>query len=185
MKKEIYYFSESGTENTEKTVELARKRAKELNIDEVVVASTHGKTAKRVINSFGDENTNIVVVTICEAYSEEGWTMKDQEKKEIEGKGAKVLTCPHTLSAGIGESLENNSGAEGIVANTLYRFSQGMKVCVEIVLMAADAGLINMNQEVLAIAGTGNGADTCVVIKPSYTRKFDELEIKEIIAMPR
>ncbi|KXA90980.1 hypothetical protein AKJ57_02940 [candidate division MSBL1 archaeon SCGC-AAA259A05] len=185
MKKETYYFPKEGAENTEKTVELAKKKAKELGINEVVVASTHGKTAKKVIDSLEDQNINIVVVTICEAYSEEGWTMNDEEKSEIEEKGATVLTCPHTLSAGIGESFENNLGAEEIVADTLYRFSQGMKVCVEIVLMAADAGLIDMNQEVLAIGGTDNGADTCTVIKPSYTRKFDDLEIKEIIAMPR
>jgi hypothetical protein len=60
-----------------------------------------------------------------------------------------------------------------------------MKVAVEIVLMAADAGLIGMDGEVIAIAGTGDGADTCIVVKPSYPRKFFELEIREILAKPR
>ena len=60
-----------------------------------------------------------------------------------------------------------------------------MKVAVEIVLMAADIGLTRMDGEVMAIAGTGDGANTCIVVKPSYPRKFFELEIREILAKPR
>ena len=41
------------------------------------------------------------------------------------------------------------------VRDTLYRIGQGMKVAVEIVLMAADIGLIRMDGDVMAIAGTG------------------------------
>jgi len=60
-----------------------------------------------------------------------------------------------------------------------------MKVCVEIVLMAADAGLINVDSEVVAIGGSSSGADTAIVIKPSYSKNFREIEILEIIAKPR
>ena len=60
-----------------------------------------------------------------------------------------------------------------------------MKVCVEIVLMTADAGLISMDKEVMAIAGTGEGADTCIIVKPAYPRKFLDLEIREVVAKPR
>ena len=69
--------------------------------------------------------------------------------------------------------------------DTLYRFSQGMKVAVECVLMTADAGLLDMDQEVIAIAGTGEGADTAIVCKPAYSRTFHELEIREVLAKPR
>ena len=51
--------------------------------------------------------------------------------------------------------------------------------------MAADAGLIPVDREVIAIAGTDEGADTAIVVQPTYPRKFHELEIKEIIAKPR
>jgi hypothetical protein len=60
-----------------------------------------------------------------------------------------------------------------------------MKVAVEVVLMAADAGLIGMDREVMAIAGTAGGADTCIVVKPAYPRKFFDLDIREILAKPR
>jgi hypothetical protein len=60
-----------------------------------------------------------------------------------------------------------------------------MKVCVETALMAADAGLIPVSEEVLAIGGTDIGADTAVVLKSATTDRFFELEIREIICMPR
>jgi hypothetical protein len=72
-----------------------------------------------------------------------------------------------------------------VVRDAFYRFGQGMKVCVEVVLMAADAGLIPMDREVMAIGGTRDGADTCIVVKPAYPRTFCDLEIREIVAKPR
>ena len=69
--------------------------------------------------------------------------------------------------------------------DTLYRFSQGMKVAVECLLMAADAGLLDMEEEVIAVGGTSEGADTAIVCKPAYPRTFHELEIREILAKLR
>jgi len=61
---------------------------------------------------------------------------------------------------------------------------QGTKVCVEITLMAMDAGLIPPNQDVVAVGGTGSGADTALRIKPANAAKFFDLRIKEVIAKP-
>ena len=52
-----------------------------------------------------------------------------------------------------------------IVANSLRRLGQGMKVCCEIVMEACDAGLVPENEEVIAVAGTGRGADTVCIIR--------------------
>jgi hypothetical protein len=77
------------------------------------------------------------------------------------------------------------SAPNRVVRETLYRFCQGMKVAVEISLMAADAGVLDVSREVVAVGGTNEGADTAIVLKPSYTRRFKDLEIREIIAKPR
>ncbi|RLI32936.1 hypothetical protein DRO66_10840, partial [Candidatus Bathyarchaeota archaeon] len=71
-----------------------------------------------------------------------------------------------------------------IIAQTLRMFGQGMKVVVEIVAMAADAGVIPADKDVVAIAGTGRGADTAVVITPANAHRFFEMAIKEIIVKP-
>jgi len=72
-----------------------------------------------------------------------------------------------------------------IIAETLRLFSEGVKVCVEITVMAADAGLIPVDRDVIAIAGTSRGADTALLIKPSHSNDFFNLTIREVIAKPR
>jgi len=182
------YFGKGGAANTDKTLEVARERAKQLGIKDVVVASTHGGTALKAAKLFKDVKANVVAVTISDAFSKEGWVMTHEERKKLEAEGIKVLTCSHALGDGVAASLAEKHGGismEQIVTQTLYRFSQGMKVSVEVVLMAADAGLISTDREVISIAGTGEGADTAIVVKPSYPRNFHEFEIREVLAKPR
>lgn len=182
------YFGKGGAANSEKTLEIAAERAKQLGIKDVVVASTHGGTALNAAKVFKNMKVNLVAVTLSEGFSKEGWTMTSEERRKLEAEGIRILTCSHALGDGVAASLAGEHGAvstEQIVAQTLYRFSQGMKVCVEVVLMAADAGLIGVDREVISIAGTGEGCDTAIVVKPAYPRNFKELEIREVLAKPR
>jgi hypothetical protein len=174
--------------NTEETIKLARDRAVELGIRDILVASTHGSTALKVAEIFNGLDINIVAVTICEGYRDDGWAMSNEERKRLVDRGIKVFTGIHALGDDVCSAFTEKFGGKTIneiVCRTLYTFCQGMKVCVEIVLMAADSGLISVNKEVIAIAGTSEGADTAIVVKPSYPRKFLDFKIKEIIAKPR
>lgn len=188
MKKTILYCDSTGRGNTELVLAAAKKRAMELNIRDVIVATTHGGTAIKAKEVFGDPKLNLVAVGIAEGYRENGWCFTDEERRRLERAGVKPLVASHVLGDGVASSFTEKSGGrsiEEVVRDTLYRFGQGMKVCVEIVLMAADAGLISMGGEVMAIAGTAEGTDTCIVVKPAYPRKFYEFEIREIVAKPR
>jgi len=189
LEKRILYFDKGGAENTDLALAVSKERAIELGIDDVVVASTHGETGLKAAKAFRSlKKVNLVVVTICEGFSSEGWAMTREERARLEKEGVKVLTCIHALGDDVSSAFTEKFGGKApneIVTQTLYRFCQGMKVCVEIVLMAADAGLIPVDREVIAIAGTGEGADTAIVVKPAYPRRFLDLEIKEIIAKPR
>jgi len=188
LEKTILYCDSTGGENTELVLAAAKKRIKELKIRDVVVATNHGGTAIRAKEVFADPMLNIVAVGICEGYRENGWCFSEVEKKRLEKAGIKPLVASHVLGDGVASSFTEKSGGksiEEIVRDTLYRFGQGMKVCVEVSLMAADAGLVKMDREVMAIAGTSSGTDTCIIVKPAYPRKFYELEIREIVAKPR
>ena len=88
------------------------------------------------------------------------------------------------MGRGISNKFKGVTPVE-IIAETLRLFSQGVKVCVEISIMAADGGLLPTDSEVIAIGGTGNGVDTALVLKPAHMRNFFDLRINEIIAMPR
>jgi len=76
------------------------------------------------------------------------------------------------------------------VRNTLYILGQGFKVAVEVILIAADKGLIELCKSVIGVGGSGKGADTAIVAKSTTTNEiFSEdsskkLEVRDIIAMP-
>lgn len=184
VKKTVLYFAKPGKGNTEALLKAANERAVSLGIKQVVVASTHGFTALRAREELGASGIEVIAVTISAGYAKEGWTMTDAERAKLRNAGVTVLTCSHALSGDLSDGLKL-PGAQGIASRIFYRFCQGMKVAVEVALMAADAGLLDMRREVIAIAGTGGGADTAIVVRPAYPRTFEQLEIREIIAKPR
>jgi uncharacterized protein len=181
-------FDTYGDHNTDPTLQIARERARALGIKQVVVASSHGGTARKAQAVFAPLGIKVVAVSICHSWESEGWIMTESEKAELVKLGVIVHTGIHALGDGVGSAFSEKYGgrvAEEVVRDTLYRFSQGMKVAVECLLMAADAGLLDMSQEVISIAGTSSGADTAVVCKPAYPRTFLQLEIREVLAKPR
>ncbi|MBS7642035.1 MAG: pyruvate kinase alpha/beta domain-containing protein [Candidatus Bathyarchaeia archaeon] len=185
--KTIRYFDKPGPHNTNATLEAIKGRMMALGIKHIVVASTYGSTALKAIEMFKDMDVEIIVVTISKSFEKEGWVMDEEIRRKIESLGAKVLTCTHALGDDLDSAFTDKFGGRSykqIVADTLRRFSQGMKVAVEIILMAADAGLIPIDRDVAAVAGTDRGADTAIIAKPSYSRRFLEFKVKEIVAMP-
>ena len=70
------------------------------------------------------------------------------------------------------------------MAFTLRTFCEGIKVAAEMSLMAADAGLVRTDEPVIAVAGTGGGADTAAILKPSNAQTFFDLRFLELICMP-
>jgi uncharacterized protein len=188
MELKTLLFESMGEQNTDATLQAARERAEALGIRQVVVASSHGGTARKAQAVFAPLGVRVIAVSISHSWASEGWVMTAEEKAGLEQLGVIVHTGLHALGDGVGAAFSEKHGGrtpEEFVRATLYRFSQGMKVAVECLLMAADAGLLDMKQEVIAIGGTDRGADTAIVCKPAYPRKFHELQIREILAKPR
>lgn len=179
------YFNEKGSVNTEKSVELAKENAAERGIKNIVVASGTGDTAFKFKNM---EGYNIVCVT--HAYGFEGpgqIEITNEAVKELKDSGIKVLTTSHVLSGaerGISK-IHGGISPVQIVAEALRMLGQGVKVCVEISVMALDAGLIPYGEEIIAVAGSSTGADTVVIIKPEHANNILETKVCEIICKPR
>jgi len=151
-----------------------------------VVASTCGETgaaAAKLLKSY-----NVVVVTHHTGFSKLGTQeLKEEHRKSILESGVKIFTGTHALSSAeraVRKKFGTMQPLE-LMANTLRLMGEGTKVCVEIVLMVADAGLIPVDRDVIAVAGTGKGADTALVIKPANASRFFDLRMREIIAKPR
>jgi hypothetical protein len=183
--KETTYFRTAGAQNTKALLSIVKEYVDKEAIESVIVATNTGETGAEAAKAFKGKNT--VVVTHCYGFQQPGkFELKDEFKKEILANGAKILTATHALSSaerairkkfGTLEPLE-------LIANALRLMGEGTKVCAEITLMAADAGLIPVDKDVVAVAGTGNGADTALRIKPANAARLFDLRIREVIAKP-
>ena len=178
------YWEKPGKDNTKRTVEAALQRAKELEIQHIVVASNSGATAEE----FAGLGLNIVCITHHVGFKNPGEDeMAPEKRQQLEEKGIKVLTTTHLL-AGVDRAVRMKFGGlypAEIMAATLRIFGQGVKVCVEISSMALDAGLIPFGTEVIAVGGSGRGADSACVIEPHHSNAIFDARVKEIICMPR
>ena len=186
MEKTINYFENKGAENTDKVIELVRKRKEELGISNILVASVSGNTALKLREAISD--VNIISITHHAGFREKGkLEITPENIQKLKDNNIKFYVGSHALS-GVGRGISNKFGGVTpveIIAATLRLFGQGIKVCVEISIMAADGGLIPVDEEIIAIGGTATGVDAAVVLKAANMGNFFDLEIKEIIAKPR
>lgn len=178
-------FAKAGGDNTEKTLDLLVQAASHYQVDQVVVASTWGDTGLAAAQRLQGKNIDLVIVTHNSGFKAAGaLEMPAATRSEIEALGGRVFTGTMPFRT-IGTAIREKTGysQQDLVANVLRLFCQGIKVCVEIVLMASDAGLISPKM-VLAVAGTGRGADTLALIKPASSNKLFDLKVKDILAKP-
>lgn len=185
VEKTVVYFEKRGEENTERTFEAAKRRAIELGIRDILVASTRGTVGLKAAEFF--KGYNLIIVAHSTGFREPGKNeMPEDVQENIRSLGGKVLVTGHAF-AGVSRAINrkfNTLGPAELVANVLRFFGQGMKVCVEITFMAADSGMIPMTGDVIAIGGSGKGADTAVVIKPAHLSEMFDIYVKEIITKP-
>ncbi len=217
----IRYFERPGPANTRDTLECCRRRAVELGLRTVVIASLRGESALLALEVLAGTGFEVVAVTIPpgafwtvgsmhndiwddipelraqrEAWESEGlgrvrMDMDEDTEARLTAMGVKVVRGTIPFYA-IGTSLAARFGGlnfEQYFTEALRLFSGGTIVCVEAALMAADAGAVSIEDEVVAAAGTSMGLDTAMVVRPSTSLTFLEpgsgLEIREVVAMPR
>ena len=178
------YFDSVGKINTVDTAKLALEAALKNNIKYIVVASNCGDTVKLFKNNNG---INIIDVTHAVGYAGPGKIeMSEDVRKDLEESGIKVLTTTHVLS-GAERGLSKQFGGVypvEIIAHTLRMFGQGTKVCVEVSVMALDAGLVPYGEPIIAVGGSGRGADTATILTPSHASSILDTKIHEIICKP-
>lgn len=180
------YFDQPGPQNTEETLMAARRRADQIGVRTILVASTTGETGVKAVQVF--QGYEVVVVTHSTGFrAPNEQELLPENRVAIEAAGGRILTCQHAFG-GINRAVRRKLGTyltDEIIAFTLRNFGEGVKVCLEIAVMAADAGLVRVGEPCIAIAGTGRGADTAIVLKPANAQAFFDLRVMEILAKPR
>jgi hypothetical protein len=180
MEGKIVYFEDVRAENTEAVFELVQERLNAGGINKVVIASTMGATARKAMDFFQESGVKLVVVPHQFDFIREVNPFPQELAKTLRESGHEVhfgTMLFHT------ENLYE-SNTPTLMANLLRCFSQGIKVCFEMVLMTTDAGLLTKGEKVIAIAGTGRGSDTALVVQASSSRNLKKLRINEILCKP-
>lgn len=189
--KKIYYFDKPGAQNTQDAANIAVERARELGIQKIVVASSSGSTAVAFAQAMKGSDLQLVVVTHVVGFREPGvWEFSPRIAEDLRAEGVVIVTGTHVLSGlerAISRSPKIGGGSRTeAIAEALRRtVAIGLKVGVECVLIATDQGVLSPTEEVIAVGGTATGADTVCVIRPSHTASFFDLQVREIVAMPR
>jgi hypothetical protein len=180
------YFPKPGPAHTGAVLEAVARRAKELHISRVIVATCSGRTAFEARKLF-DPSLKIIAVTHVTGFNEPNvQELSEENRRALQAQGVEVLTCAHAF-AGVGRGVRNKVGTyqvDEIMAYTLRIFGQGTKVAVEIALMAADAGLVRTDGDVISVGGTGKGADTALVLRPATSSHLFDLRVREVICKP-
>lgn len=188
MESTITYFDTPGQGNTDDCVRIVAEAIRTRGHRHLVVASTRGATGLRFAEAMKDIGVHLVVVTHSAGFKEPGaHEMTVENREKIEAAGAKVYTgtmITHTIETAFASKFSGLYPTL-IVAQSLRRFGEGTKVCCEIVMMAADAGLIPEGEEVLTVAGTAWGADTVLLVRSAASKRFFDLKVLEILAKPR
>lgn len=194
IRRQVYYFDEPGEQNTELVIEAVSQWLEGGGIKKVVVASTSGETAAKFARTLKDKAE---LLCVSEAPYRREWgeqwpCFKREFRLELQKMGIIIIDrAPYIFHESVLEAARwPFVSPEMLVKETLYCFGQGMKVAVEVALAGVSGGYITPYEEVISVGGSGEGADTAIVLRATYPAcLFDKdpakrLEIREIIAMP-
>ncbi|MBE6490253.1 MAG: hypothetical protein E7Z83_05285 [Methanobrevibacter sp.] len=188
-RKFITYFDKEGNDYTDELI-LAVKDKLDIseNIKYILIASTTGESALKLANAIDNDDITIINVSHNVGFSGDNESdISEDMVKKLEAEGIKTYQGLHAFS-GAARGVTNKYGGFSpldVVADTLRMFSHGVKVAAEISLMAADAGLIPVGEEIIAIGGRAHGVDTAVILTPVNSKNMFNMQFHEIIAMPR
>lgn len=178
------YFDNKGEENTERTIQLAYARAKELGIKEIAMATTTGRTAYKAFEICKD--MKVVAVSYHAGFKEPfELTLSQETQDDMRSKGMGVVCATHALS-GVERGLsKKHPGPYPVlmIADVLRLFGQGTKVAVEVMIMAADSGSLS-GEKMISMGGSSKGCDTALVLTPVDQSHFFDMKIHEMICKP-
>ncbi len=180
MERKIVYFEDIGPQNTEITFKSVKERLNEPGIEKIVIASTTGATARMARDYFKDTGIKLIVIPHQYDFHRDVNPFPKGLVRELRDAGHDV----HFGTMLFHTDQLYDSNIPTLMANILRCFSQGVKVCFEIVMMAADAGLVSKGEKVIAIAGSGRGADTALIMHASSSQNLKKLRVNEIICKP-
>ena len=173
MERRVLYFPDYGEENTQAVIECVARRFAEGDISTVAVATSTGKTATLFADALAARSgLRLVAVGNPPGTTYERITAEYRQK--LLARGAVIVDdAPYGCTSLGGDAHKNMYGALDlqVVAADLWRMmgGQGLKVAMEVGLMATNVGVLAAGEKIIAVGGTATGADTAIVMKTAYS----------------
>lgn len=194
--KSVFYFDVCGQVNTEKALQLAIERARELKVEKLVVASETGLSALKATEMLHGSGIDLIVVTSAAGTKIENTIIGDLKigipdreiLGQLESSGATVVRATDPLY-NIGAAIEHRGFPTlGTLIRICFKMvSSGTAVCVAAALMATDGGVLIEGEEIVVVAGSWVGLDTALVLQTANSVNLlkGAVQIREVICKPR
>lgn len=181
-----YYGSGTKEEVTRETLSLAFSTAIREKIRNVLISSTTGFSADIALMEVPDEVT-LIIVTHSHGYVNNGESeFPEALKNKVNETRHKLLTATHAFK-GLEGYLQKKYGGISLsqsFADGLRLLSPGLKVLIEISIMACDSGLLTVGDFIVSCGGSHRGLDTSAIIKPTTSHHIDKFRFGRLISFP-
>jgi len=181
--RETVYYEEGGAEHTEATLKAALQAARELGVKKVLVASTSGDTGVKAAELFKGSGVQVIVVGHQMGFPAAGvQQFKPENWKTIEELGGVMNLGTDVLTNTIRQRQRLGHSPMSFITQTLIAMK--VKVNVEIVAKACDAGLVQAGEHVISVAGSHRGADTAVSFLAADSPNVLDVKPQYVICVP-
>jgi hypothetical protein len=199
-KRTVEFFSRPGKGNTDATLEAVQAYLKESGTPApVIVASISGRTALKARETILEASIPILCVTGAPCWQNvPGISFPLISAETREQLQTADISIVDSVPSSLSDTIEFSYARYGYRSPTwmfvealLAVGGYGLKTAVECILMATDGGHIPPFIEVIAVGGSGKGADTAVVARSRFSTTVFSSDpdkrfvIHEILAMPR
>ena len=198
------YFEKAGPSNTQAVLEAVKERVQHGDIKAVVVPVTTGKTAtlfsrglRELIQvvAISEDDASSVAGRIADRMADAGVFDKLVERQLrsvlFRSYREKALDASITRRDAFDITLLPLSGKNwNVVRDILYAFGHGMKVAIEVSIVAVELSKVSPYTRIVAVGGRHQGADTAIVVRASPQKEAfgkdpeKRLSVDEILAMP-
>ncbi|MGB8013581.1 MAG: hypothetical protein WCF68_18360 [Terriglobales bacterium] len=189
----ITYFLKEGRENLPECLRIAFEAAKQQNVEKIVIFTAQGEGVKLAIEGFCSQSEykdmRLVAVTFPN-----GKTFSDpsgkpvvvevgQEDRALFERSGVPIVRAHLPFDPIGSCFKNQGVLAqdlSLVGNALNMFCGSMSLCVQAIVLACDAGAVELGEHVVAMT-----SDTAILAQATSTRRMlRELVIREVLCKP-
>lgn len=194
MDRLVSYFPEFGEQNTGAVIACIARRLQDGDLSTVVVATSSGRTALQFAEALAGR-PGLRLIAVGNGPGSPYERLAPAARRQLVQQGVEVLdNMPNASSAFTGDGHPNLYGAVDLLVvayDTMRKLGgQGLKVAMEVGVMACNAGLVQPGERVIAVGGTSTGADVAIVMKAAFGADMfaDEPdkrpEMIELLCMP-